>query len=105
MRLTSEITKNGFAAVTNVPFAEGSANNTFTAPSTVAIETEFGNNGGLQTLELYVSPSRPGFSNHVGRMVIVKEKSGKMPSLLRAFTLPLPKWLNHVMASFFLNQV
>lgn len=57
-----------------------------------------------QTLELYCSPSRPGFCNHVGRMVILKDNNGKMPKLLRQFTLLIPKWLNHVVASAFLDQ-
>jgi hypothetical protein len=43
-------------------------------------------------------------SNHIGRMVICKDESGAMPKLLRQFTLPMPTWLNHVAASFFLNQ-
>jgi hypothetical protein len=43
-------------------------------------------------------------SNHIGRIVICKDKSGTMPKLLRQFTAPIPKWLNHVFASFFLNQ-
>jgi hypothetical protein len=37
-------------------------------------------------------------------MVILKDNNGKMPKLLRQFTLPMPKWLNHVAASAFLNQ-
>jgi hypothetical protein len=36
--------------------------------------------------------------------VIVKDDSGKMPSFLKMFTLPLPKWMNHIMSSTFLNQ-
>ena len=78
---------------------------TFTAPSTVAIETSFGTEGAFQVLELYSSPSRPGFCNHVGRMVVVKDRSGKMPGLLRTFSIPMPKWFNHILSSFFLNQV
>jgi len=76
----------------------------FEAPSMVVIDAPFGDDGAKQTLELYVSPSRPGFSNHIGRMVILKDESGRMPPLLRPFTLPLPKWVNHIMASAFLNQ-
>jgi len=37
-------------------------------------------------------------------MVIKKDASGGMPQLLRTFTAPLPKWLNHLLAPSFLNQ-
>ncbi len=77
---------------------------TFNAPSQVLIRSPFGREGARQYLELYSSPSRPGHANHVGRMVIVKDSTKRMPNLLRPFTLPLPIWLNHVMASLFLNQ-
>jgi phenylpropionate dioxygenase-like ring-hydroxylating dioxygenase large terminal subunit len=87
---------------------------TFAAPGLVTIETGVSNtnnddansddNQVSQTLELFVSPSRPGYCNHVGRIVIQKTKDGKVPQLLRQFTLPMPKWLNHVLASVFLNQ-
>jgi hypothetical protein len=99
------LSKDGFAIMTqrHLPGATPSTTN-FEAPSMVAIDAPFGDDGAKQTLELYVSPSRPGFSNHIGRMVIMKDESGKMPPLLRQFTLPLPKWVNHVMASAFLNQ-
>jgi phenylpropionate dioxygenase-like ring-hydroxylating dioxygenase large terminal subunit len=92
------LTKQGFA----IKDANLGGQTNFYAPSLVAIDVSFGT--AKQTLELYVSPSRPGFCNHVGRMVIVKDDEGKMPPLFRAFTLPMPKWLNHVMASAFLNQ-
>jgi hypothetical protein len=37
-------------------------------------------------------------------MVVVKDSSNKMPGLLKAFTAPMPKWLNHIAASAFLHQ-
>ena len=100
---TTKLSKLGFAfsqrASKDIP-ADGAT--TFVAPALVTIDVKV--NGAKQTLQLYVSPSRPGFCNHSGRMVIVKNEKGEMPAFLRAFTLPMPKWLSHVMASAFLNQ-
>jgi len=96
--------KTGFSIVSPGDAANaGGSSTTFKAPSQVLIEAKFGD-GAKQWLELYTSPSRPGFCNHVGRMVIQKDASGGMPQLLRAFTAPLPKWLNHLLAPSFLNQ-
>jgi hypothetical protein len=75
----------------------------FEAPAHVAIQSEYGD-GALQTLELYESPSGPGFCKHVGPMAIVKDKDNKMPKLLRQSTAHLPKWLDHVLTASFLNQ-
>lgn len=106
MTTKTPLTKNGFSVGNKNHAGEGSAESitSFTAPSQVLIEASFGNDGAAQYLELYSSPSRPGFSNHVGRIVILKDKSLEMPKLLKQFTLPLPKWLNHIMASAFLHQ-
>jgi hypothetical protein len=104
MEFSTALTKDGFA-IRNTRADNGeSAVVTYMAPSTVKIDTAVGEDGVTQTLELYASPSRPGFCNHAGRMVIVKGTSGKMPALMKQFTLPMPKWLNHVLASAFLNQ-
>lgn len=97
------VTKDGFSISSKSPNTENPGITTFHAPSLVAIDAPAAN-GAKQTLELYCSPSRPGFCNHVGRMVILKDNDGKMPNLLRQFTFPMPKWLNHVAASAFLNQ-
>jgi hypothetical protein len=106
INITTSLTKDGFAFLNYRPSGddETSASTTYTAPSTVQIDTGVGDDGAQQTLELYASPSRPGFCNHVGRMVIVKDSNGKMPAFLRTFTLPVPKWLSHVLAASFLNQ-
>lgn len=106
VNFSTKLTKDGFAIdVINPSTTESQIPSTtaFKAPALVQIDTH-ADEETKQTLELYVSPSRPGFCNHIGRMVILKPKSGKMPPLLRQFTLPLPKWLNHVMAAAFLNQ-
>jgi len=103
--LTGEkLTKDGFSIEVTSPMNPKPSTTTFLAPSLVAIDAGVGDTGARQTLELYVSPSSPGFCNHVGRMVIRKGTDGSMPKLLRQFTLPMPKWLNHVLASAFLNQ-
>ena len=104
MQHVTKLEKGGFAVETFRQDVEQKSKTTFHAPSHVSIEAPFGNEGAFQTLELYASPSMPGFSNHVGRMVVVKDKTGKMPKLLKQFTAPLPKWLNHVLAAAFLNQ-
>jgi len=106
MVMGKPLRKDGFSIKTNTTIQTGNSTGTteFTAPSLVAIDAPSGESGAKQTLELYVSPSRPGFSNHIGRMVIRKDKDGKMPQLLKPFTLPMPTWLNHVLASAFLNQ-
>lgn len=77
---------------------------TFQAPTSVFIETGVGDQGAKQVLELYATPSRPGFCWHTGRLVVVKDEDGSMPKFLRLFTLPMPTWLNHVLAASFLNQ-
>jgi phenylpropionate dioxygenase-like ring-hydroxylating dioxygenase large terminal subunit len=99
------LNKSGFSiGVKNAHTASDMSTTTFNAPSQVLIKQPFGKEGARQYLELYSSPSRPGFSNHVGRLVIVKDTSKTMPKFLRMFTLPMPIWVNHVLASLFLNQ-
>jgi len=110
LKSLKSLSKDGFAIQvnTNPGKTKGSiselSSTTFNAPSQVLIKQPFGENGACQYLELYSSPSRPGFCNHVGRLVVIKDESNQMPKLLRQFTLPLPKWLNHIMSSAFLNQ-
>jgi hypothetical protein len=106
MRVSCEnpLSKKGFSISTTLPGATHPSVTNFESPSLVAIDAEFGDGGARQTLELYISPSRPGFSYHCGRMVILKDQNGTTPKLLSTFTIPMPKWLNHVLASAFLNQ-
>ena len=103
MELVKPLTKDGFGISVINQETPGSST-TFNAPSQVLIKAPFGEEGARQYLELYSSPSRPGFCNHVGRMVVLKDSSNVMPKLLKTFTLPLPKWLNHILASAFLHQ-
>jgi len=98
------LTESGFAVEAEIAAAKYPAVTTFQAPSTVSIETTIDSDGSTQNLELYCSPSTPGFCNHIGRQVIIKPRDGKMPPLLKQFTLPLPKWMLHLMSSAFLNQ-
>ncbi|KAL3805999.1 hypothetical protein ACHAXA_006419 [Cyclostephanos tholiformis] len=105
METIQPLTKSGFGiSVTSPLLPDVSSTTTFTAPSQVLIKSPFGKMGARQYLELYSSPSRPGFTNHVGRMVVVKDESTIMPNLLRQFMLPMPVWANHLLASLFLNQ-
>jgi phenylpropionate dioxygenase-like ring-hydroxylating dioxygenase large terminal subunit len=77
--------------------------NTFRPPSLLQITSEF-TAGGKLILALYATPSRPGYCNHIGCQVLVKNTDGTMPPGLGMFTLPLPKWLLHVTSSLFLHQ-
>ncbi|GFH54435.1 hypothetical protein CTEN210_10911 [Chaetoceros tenuissimus] len=106
MHTVEKLTKDGFTVgngVTN-DVADGRSTTAFNAPGQVIISSPYGNEGACQYLELYSSPSRPGFCNHVGRIVIKKERDGKMPGGFKQFTAPIPIWLNHLLASLFLNQ-
>jgi Pheophorbide a oxygenase len=104
LNITSALTKSGFQieslGYTNTTVK---AFTTYSAPSMVTIDALFGQ-GAVQTLELYVTPSRPGFCYHTGRMVVATEKGATIPPLLKLFTLPMPTWFNHLMAARFLNQ-
>ena len=96
------LTKDGFSFSVSAPGRPPSRTE-FHAPCLVTPISEV--EGAKQILELYSSPSRPGFCNHVGRMVIVKtDKDAELPIGLKQFTLPVPTWVNHLMASAFLNQ-
>lgn len=103
-----QVTKDGFKISVKQNPEEGAAvpptsTTEFVAPSLVKIESPAGE-GAVSILELYSSPSRPGFCNHIGRQVVIKGEDGQVPALLKAFLLPMPKWLNHVVAGLFLNQ-
>ena len=105
---TKPVTKDGFEISVMQNPKEGGAvpptsTTEFVAPSLVKIEAPAGE-GAVSILELYSSPSRPGFCNHVGRQVVIKGANGEVPALLKVFLLPMPKWLNHVLAGLFLNQ-
>mmetsp|Transcript_24265 Transcript_24265/g.34184 ORF Transcript_24265/g.34184 Transcript_24265/m.34184 type:complete len:264 (+) Transcript_24265:1703-2494(+) len=104
METDTQLTKDGFRVKVTGPMNPNPSYTEFKAPCLVITGGEIGNDGSKQLLELYASPSRPGFCNHMGRMVIQKSKDGKIQGALKQFTLPLPKWLNHVMAASFLNQ-
>lgn len=45
-----------------------------------------------------------GWCRHIGRQVLIKNEAGKTPPGLGFFALPMPTWLNHVLASLFLHQ-
>lgn len=104
VQLSSKMTKKGFSVNTRANGNPYPAETVFKAPSTVNIQTRYGDGGAYQMLELYASPSRPGFCNHVGRMVVVRDENGAMPKLLKQFTLPMPIWINHLLAATFLHQ-
>jgi phenylpropionate dioxygenase-like ring-hydroxylating dioxygenase large terminal subunit len=104
----SKVTRDGFKISVKQTPGEGAAvpstsTTEFVAPSLVKIESPAGH-GAVSILELYSSPSRPGHCNHIGRQVVIKGSNGEVPALLKAFLLPMPKWLNHVVAGLFLNQ-
>ena len=76
----------------------------FKAPCLVSIDSEVNDQGARQILELYASPSKPGFCNHLGRLVLVKDDDGNVPNAFKQFTMPIPIWMNHLLAATFLNQ-
>lgn len=76
----------------------------FRPPCLNKIESEFTENGGKFILALYATPTKPGYCRHIGAQILIKGDNGKTPPGLGAFALPLPTWLLHVAASFFLHQ-
>ena len=75
----------------------------FQPPCHMRIVSTF-KDGGKLILALYATPPRPGWCRHIGCQVFVKNQAGKMPKGLGFFGLPMPIWLNHVLASLFLHQ-
>lgn len=75
----------------------------FVPPSSVQIENNY-EEGGKFKLALYASPTVPGWTRHIGCQVLVENEDGTLPSGLGFFTLPMPIWLQHVLASLFLHQ-
>jgi len=53
---------------------------------------------------LFVVPTSPGRCRHIGCQVLVKNKEGKPPKGLAFFSLPMPKFLLHMLAPLFLHQ-
>eukprot|EP00814_Leptocylindrus_danicus_P006975 CAMPEP_0116013938 /NCGR_PEP_ID=MMETSP0321-20121206/6005_1 /TAXON_ID=163516 /ORGANISM="Leptocylindrus danicus var. danicus, Strain B650" /LENGTH=466 /DNA_ID=CAMNT_0003483545 /DNA_START=271 /DNA_END=1672 /DNA_ORIENTATION=- len=103
VEVVDSLSKTGFSILAHTNMNEKPTTTTFTAPSSVDISAPFGD-GGCSQLQLYVSPSRPGFCNHIGRQVIVKDSSGVLPQFLKQFAVPMPRWLQHLVSSVFLNQ-
>lgn len=92
------LTKDGF----EIKIQSSNSTTEFVAPALVKIDGD--PSTARQCLELYASPSRPGFCNHVGRLNIVKNKDGSLPTAFKMFTQPIPIWANHLLAAKFLNQ-
>ncbi len=106
MKTSESMTKDGFVlkVVNGNSNGDSYTNLGFKSPCLVSIDAKVTPEGARQILELYVSPSRPGFCNHVGRLVMIKDKNGVLPSGFKQFTLPIPIWINHLLAAKFLNQ-
>ena len=75
----------------------------FQPPCHMRVVSSF-KDGGTLILALYAIPTRPGWCRHIGRQVLIKSDAGKTPPGLGFFALPMPKWLNHILASLFLHQ-
>ena len=81
------------------------SSNDFRPPCLNKITTEYANDAGKLILALYCTPTKPGYSRHIGAQILIKDKEGKKyPPGLGLFALPMPKWLLHITASFFLHQ-
>lgn len=61
-------------------------------------------NGAKFILALYATPTRPGYCRHIGAQILIKGEDNKAPPGLGFYALPLPMWLLHPLASFFLHQ-
>ncbi|PNH06499.1 Pheophorbide a oxygenase, chloroplastic, partial [Tetrabaena socialis] len=86
------------ARLTNV----STSSTEFLPPSLVKIRVEY-ESGAALILALYSSPTIPGHTRHIGRQVLVKDEAGELPRGLAFFAAPMPKWLNHTLASVFLH--
>jgi len=75
----------------------------FLPPTMVRIKSKYAN-GCQSLLALYATPTKPGYVRHIGCQVLVKGDDGALAPGLGFFALPMPKWLNHVLASLFLHQ-
>merc|ERR1711871_1255321 len=81
------------------------SSNDFRPPCLNQITTEYANDAGKLILALYCTPTRPGYCRHIGAQILIKDKeTKKYPPGLGLFALPMPKWLLHITASFFLHQ-
>lgn len=88
----------------NLASNDTESSNDFRPPSLNKIETAYQNDNGKLILALYATPTKPGFCRHIGAQILIKNKEGKYPAGLGLFALPMPKWLLHITASFFLHQ-
>ena len=97
-------TQGGFSyAITPSGPGISEAVHDFQPPCLMRIATTTDDGAGL-VLVLFVTPTRPGWSRHFGSQVILKSPSARSPRGLAFFSLPLPAWLLHVLASLFLHQ-
>ena len=97
-------TQEGFAfEVTSTASNVDRAIHDFQPPCHMRIVSSF-KDGGKLILALYAIPTRPGWCRHIGRQILIKNDAGKTPPGLGFFALPMPKWLNHILASLFLHQ-
>jgi hypothetical protein len=53
---------------------------------------------------LFAVPTTPGRCRHIGCQVLVKNKEGELPKGLAFFSMPMPKFLYHILAPLFLHQ-
>ena len=103
-RLREVTTQEGFSySVTPTPDTISAAIHDFQPPCLMRISTKF-EGGGQLILVLYATPTRPGQCRHIGQQILVKDSAGKVPKGLAFFSLPMPTWLSHVLASLFLHQ-
>ncbi|WP_319420003.1 aromatic ring-hydroxylating dioxygenase subunit alpha [Pleurocapsa sp. FMAR1] len=103
-RLREMSTQEGFAfEVTPTASNIKQTIHDFQPPCHMRIVTSF-EDGGQLILVLYAIPTRPGWCRHIGRQILIKSDAGKTPPGLGFFALPMPKWLNHILASLFLHQ-
>ncbi|GFR49784.1 hypothetical protein Agub_g11723 [Astrephomene gubernaculifera] len=75
----------------------------FTPPGCIRIEQRHFS-GGTTLLVLYSTPTRPGWTRHMGQQLLVEAPGGARGSGISFFGAPIPSWLLHTLAAVFLHQ-
>lgn len=89
--------------VTPIPEFVTHTGHDFQSPCLMRVDTKF-IDGGSMILVMYGSPIKPGWTRHIGRLVLTRNEAGKVHNWLNFLAYPLPAWLFHILVSIFLNQ-
>ncbi|KAG2484745.1 hypothetical protein HYH03_016492 [Edaphochlamys debaryana] len=108
MELTRPVSlEGGFETRTPDPWTKGTveASTAFKPPAHVRIQ-QIHTNGGKTILALYSTPTRPGWTRHVGQQLRVAPpgSSSLQGTGFSFFSRPLPQWLTHTLSALFYHQ-